>query len=347
MFLVATMRDVIGWDIGGAHVKAARSRDGRLVAVMQRACAPHAGLSSLEEAVRAICEEFCPAARHHVTMTAELSDAFEDRARGVSIIAAIMAHELGPATFFYAGARGLVARTDVATHVFDVASANWRASAELVARSCREALFIDIGSTTTDLIPVRNHEIIARGATDAERLAQGELAYAGFSRGAPQSYAHQAPIGGRWTPLVNEAFASMADVRRVLGDLAEGDSRADLAPTADGRPKSRQAAQARLARLAGRDAADLGETDLRAFADYLAREQLRAIEDQIALLVSRDGLAPEAVFVVAGVGRALASRLAQAQGRLLRDFAEFIPATETLRAAAGDCAPAVALSLLE
>ncbi len=339
------MSDVIGWDIGGAHVKAARSRAGRLVAVTQRACAPHAGLSSLEAAIREICVELGSVARHHVTMTAELSDAFEDRARGVISIAAIMAHELGPQTFFYAGAQGLVARADVSSQAIAIASANWRVSAERVAQSCRDALFIDIGSTTTDLIPIRNHKIVALGATDAERLAQGELAYAGFSRGAPQAYAAQAPIGGRWAPLVNEAFASMADVRRALGELPEGDSRADLAPTADGRPKTQQAALARLARLAGCDAADFGEQQLRAFADYLARAQLRMIEDQIALLASRDGFAPDAVFVGAGVGRALVARLAR--GRDYHDFADFVPASETLRAAAADCAPAVALALLD
>lgn len=340
------MQDVIGWDIGGAHVKAARAHEGRIVAVTQRACAPHAGLASLEAAVRATSAELGPAARHHVTMTAELSDAFEDRARGVVSIAAIMTHELGSETFFYAGARGLVVRADVAQTAIAIASANWRASAELAARSCRDALFIDIGSTTTDLIPIRDHAIVARGATDAERLAQGELAYAGFSRGAPQAYARQAPIGGRWTPLVNEAFASMADVRRALGELSDGDSRADLAPTADGRPKTPSAAQARLARLAGCDAADLGEQQLRAFADYLARAQLRAIENQIALLASRDAFTPDAAFVAAGVGRGLVARLAQAQGRVVHDFADFIPASEALRAAAADCAPAVALALL-
>ena len=341
------MRDVIGWDIGGAHVKAARSREGRLVAVVQRACAPHEGLSSLEEAVRAICAELGPAARHHVTMTAELSDAFEDRARGVASIAAIMAYELGPETFFYAGAQGLVAKADIANYIPEIASANWRVSAELVACACSDALFIDIGSTTTDLIPISGHSVVALGATDAERLALGELAYAGFSRGAPQAYARQAPIKGRWTPLVNEAFASMADVRRVLGELTEGDSRADLAPTADGRPKSQKAAQTRLARLVGCDAADLGERQVVGFADYLARAQLREIEDQIAVLASREGFAQEAIFVGAGVGRGLVARLAQARGRPLRDFSEFVAAPENLREAIADCAPAVALALLE
>lgn len=341
------MDSVIGWDIGGAHVKAALARDGRLAAVAQRACAPHAGLANLEQAIRDTLAELGPAARHRVTMTAELSDAFEDRARGVISIGAIFAREIGKADVrFYAGAQGFVARGELPRAAEAVASANWRVSAELAAQHCAEALFIDIGSTTTDLIPIRNGRVSALGATDAERLAFGELAYAGFSRGAPQAYASRAPVGGRWTPLVNEAFASMADVRRVLGDLPEGECGADLSPTADGRPKTIAASGARLARIAGRDAAQLSDSQLCAFADHLARAQLRAIEDQIALLLSRDALAPDAPFVGAGVGRALVARLAQAQGRAGRDFAGFIAAPEHLRAAASDCAPAAALALI-
>lgn len=342
------MTAIIGWDIGGAHVKAARAENGRLVAVTQRACAPHLGLAHLEAPIRETLAELGPAARHRVTMTAELSDAFEDRTRGVVSVAAIAAREIGADDIlFYAGARGFVARTDVAGAAEAIASANWRASAELVAQHRRDALFIDLGSTTTDLVPIREGRVSARGATDAERLACGELAYAGFSRGAPQAYARLAPVGGQWTPLVNEAFASMADVRRALGDLCEGESAADLSPTADGRPKTIAASRARLARLVGRDGSQLSNHEAHALAAYFARAQMRLIEDQIALLASRGAVPPDAPFIGAGVGRILVRRLATSQGRAYRDFAECVAAPEELRAAAANCAPATALALLE
>ena len=287
------------------------------------------------------------AARHRVTMTAELSDAFENRARGVLSIAAICAREIGAGDLaFYAGAQGLVARDAISAVAEQVASMNWRISAEFAAQHAAQALFIDIGSTTSDIIPIRNGAVAARGATDAARLASGELAYAGFSRGAPQAYAARAPIDGRWTPLVNEAFAAMADVRRLTGDLPEGDSRADLSPTADGRPRTRVASAARLARLVGLDAEQLSAAQIDAFAQYLAQAQLRVIEDQIALALSYAPLAPDAPFIGAGVGRALVARLAQAQGRAYRDFASLVAAPDALQMAAADCAPAAALALL-
>ena len=214
---------VIGWDIGGAHVKAARAEDGQLTAVVQIACAPHHGLASFEQAIREARARLGTAERHRVTMTAELSDAFENRARGVVTVATIAAREIGADDIlFYAGARGFVARAEAGDAAMAIASANWRATAELAAQHCAEALFVDMGSTTTDLIPIRAGRVAAIGENDAERLACGELAYAGFSRGAPQAHASRAPVDGRWTPLVDEAFATMADVRRMLGDLPRG-----------------------------------------------------------------------------------------------------------------------------
>lgn len=343
------MTSVIGWDIGGANLKAARAEGGKIVAVTQLVCSPHDGLANLERAIREASARLGSAERHGVTMTAELSDAFENRTRGVVSIAAIFAREIGAADIaFYAGARGFVSRAEVAETAAAIASANWRASAELAARHCADALLIDMGSTTTDLVPIRAGVVAARGASDSERLAFGELAYAGFTRGSPLAYAALAPLAGRWTPLVNEAFANMADLRRVLGDLPQGDSPdgADPTPTADGRPKTIEASQARIARLAGRDRAELSEGQWRDFAAFLARTQLRVIEDQIAMLVSTEALARDAPIVGAGVGRAILARLALTQERAYRDFDEFIDAPLRIRRAAGDCAPAAAIALL-
>jgi probable H4MPT-linked C1 transfer pathway protein len=338
------MTSVIGWDIGGAHLKAARAENGTIVEAIQLVCTPHCGLGHLEQAIEQAAARLGPADRHGVTMTAELSDAFETRAQGVTSVAAICANRIKSADIlFYAGAQGFVPRSGVAEAASAIASANWRASAALVAGRCADALFIDMGSTTTDLIPIRAGSVATLGATDAERLAFGELVYAGFTRGAPAAGLSVAPIDGRWTQLVNENFATMADVRRILGDLPEA---ADMAPTADGRGKTVEASMARLARLAGRDAADGGPQQWRDFADYFARAQLRLIEDQIALLKSRGAFTPDAPFIGAGVGRALVERLARTQRRAYRDFDEFVDATPQAKSAASDCAPAAAVALL-
>ncbi len=338
------MTSVIGWDIGGAHLKAARAEHGRIVAAVQLACTPHHGLAHLEQAIAQASERLGPAQRHGVTMTAELSDAFETRASGVAVIAAIFVQKIrSEAILFYAGEKGFVPYSAIRDHALAVASANWRAGAELVARRLDAALFIDMGSTTTDLVPIADGAVTALGGGDFERLANGELAYAGLVRGHPLAGLSRAPVKGRWTLLLQENFASMADVHRVLGDLPEG---ADLMPTADGRAKTVDASIARLARLAGLDAADAGFEQWRSFAAFLARAQMRLIEDQIALLQSRGAIACDAPIVGAGVGRALIARLARAEERPYRDFAEFLDAAPDAARVASDCAPAAAMALL-
>ena len=335
---------VVGWDIGGAHLKAARSENGRIVAVTQRACAPHSGLSSVEQAIREAAAIVGPAKRHAVTMTAELSDGFEDRTRGVVSVAAIFAREIEALEIlFYAGVSGFVAKGEVARNTREIASANWRASAALVARGGGDALFLDMGSTTTDIVPIRAGAIAALGRDDASRLAQGELAYTGLLRGNPTAGIEFAPVDGCWTALVDERFATMADVHRILRNIP---SSADLGPTADGRERTREASRARLARLVGRDVKDAAPEQWDALAAFFASEQMRRIENQIALLASRSAFAVNAPIVGAGVGRGVIARWARQTGREFLDFERFIPVSPETKAAAADCAPACAVALL-
>lgn len=337
------MASVIGWDIGGANLKAARAQDGVIVAVAQRPCAPHLGVARIETALREALALLGPADVHAVTMTAELSDAFADRARGVAQVSAICANELGPSNLiFYAGARGFVGKALVAEIASAIASANWRASAELVARACAEALFVDMGSTTTDIIPIQNYAVAAQGKDDASRLAMGELVYTGLLRSHPAAGLALAPVGGRWSPVVDEQFATMADVHRLLKNIPMG---ADTAPTVDGRPRTFEASRTRLARLVGCDAEDYSPETWDELAAFFARAQLRRIEDQLALIVSRTPSMAQAKLVGAGVGRGVIAAWARREGRDFVDFREFLAAASNI-ANAADCAPACAIALM-
>ncbi len=375
------MSAILGWDIGGAHVKAARVEDGVVVAAAQIPCAPHQGLAELEAVLRSMRDRMGPVERHAVTMTAELSDAFADRRRGVVSIAAIFAHELSPDALFYAGAQGFVRKADVADAALAIASANWRAPAELLARRIDHAalerdrsngndvigskslerashekpvstfshraqgaaLLIDMGSTTTDLTLVRGGVVAAKGDDDASRLARGELVYTGLLRGDPTAGLTLAPVDGRWTALVDERFATMADVRRLTGDLT---AEMDALPTADGRSRSPGDTRARLARLVGRDAESGTAQQWDALAQFFARAQMRRIEDAIALLASREPAALRAPIVGAGIGRGVIAAFAKREGRGYRDFSEFLPVAPEAASIAADCAPACAVALL-
>ena len=200
-----------------------------------------------------------------------------------------------------------------------------------------------MGSTTTDIVPVADGAIAARGYTDAERLAAGELVYTGLVRGFVMATAGRAPFAGAWTPLVNENFANMADVHRILGSLPDG---ADQMSTADGRDKTVASSRARLARMVGRDAADADAAAWEGLAAWFAEAQMRAIIDGAMLVRSAVPLAHDAPVVGAGIGSGIARAVARRLGRPFIAFETLLDAVPHAREAASLCAPAAALALL-
>ena len=343
--MMGTMGSAIGWDVGGAHLKAARAEGGVVVDVVQLPSPLWLGLDRLTEALEAALGRLGPAERHVVTMTAELADVFPDRATGVARIAAVMAERLRHVAV-YAGRAGLIEPGAAAEHAEDVASANWHASAGLAARFVPDGLFVDIGSTTTDIVPIRDGRVVAAGYSDAERLATEELVYTGLTRTALMAVADRVPVDGAWVGVAAEYFATMADVYRVLGEL---DETADQMATADGREKTVEASRARLARMVGRDARGLDPAGWRGVAAWFAEAQMRRIMDGAALVLSRACLPDGAPVVATGAGVRLVERLAERLGRPCVAFATLIQATlrdESLRDATATCAPAVAMALI-
>ena len=334
------MSVVIGWDIGGAHLKAVRVRDGRANAAIQAATPLWLGLDSLKAAFDRLQSELGGADRHAITMTGELCDAFPSRREGVAGLSAIAARHLDPnVSSLYAGRAGFVPLAEASSHADDIASANWHASAALVGLKLQDALFIDIGSTTADLIPVVAGKVAAVGYGDAERLAAGELVYTGMTRSFVMALASRAPFRGAWTPLMNEYFASSADVHRVLGALPDG---ADKMPTADGREKTVEASRARLARMIGREAHEAGPREWEQIAAWFAEAQIRAIVDAASLRLSRCDLPAASPVVAAGVGEGVAAEVARRLRKECIGFSSLIDAP----AEASHCAPAAAVALL-
>jgi probable H4MPT-linked C1 transfer pathway protein len=332
---------IIGWDIGGAHLKAALVEDGRVVDVVQLATPTWQGLDTIGRAIDAARQRLGPVDLHAATMTAELSDAYPNRAEGVAGVAGMLRAAFAPEPLrIYGGRAEFLAAEAAASHAVDVASANWHASAALVGRALPDALFVDMGSTTTDVIPVHRGAVAARGYTDAERLASGELVYTGVVRSYVMALAARAPFAGAWTPLANEYFATAADVHRILGVLPDG---ADVMATADNRGKSVAESVARLARMIGRDASDGSAAEWCALAGFFAEAQLRQVEDAARLLRSRGAITAGAPLVGAGVGTFVLRRLAVRMELPYVDFSELVPGTS---AWVGACAPAVAVALL-
>ena len=136
----------------------------------------------------------------------------------------------------------------------EVAAANWLASALAVAAVHPDALMIDVGSTTVDVIPIAAGRVVAAGRTDLDRLLAGELVYTGALRTNLAAIAPRVPVRGGSCPVASELFAISADVHLILGHLAPA---AYTCATPDGRPATVEFARERVARLVCADAEQL------------------------------------------------------------------------------------------
>jgi len=336
-----------GWDVGGAHLKAARvGPEGRLLGVVQVHCPLWRGPEQLDRALDAAAARLGGLEGvHAVTMTGELADCFAGRADGVRGIVARMCERLKaqPEPRFFAVPGQLLTPAEACARPLQVASANWCASASLVARHLPDAVLMDVGSTTTDIVGIRRSAVEARGWTDAERLRSGELHYGGVVRTPVAAVADSAPFAGEWQGLAAEHFANMADVYRLAGALPAD---ADLGETADRAGKTEHDSARRLARMLGRDLESAELEPWRGVAGFLARTQRTALLRNLERLLSRDSRYRRAPLVGAGAGRFLVRELATQLGQEYVEFSALVDAAPGLDEPAAVCAPAAALAYL-
>lgn len=295
------MTALLGLDIGGANLKAADG-DGR-AATLPFPLWKHP--DRLADALRTLLGRFPPADALAVTMTGELCDCFPEKRQGV-------AHLLGAAEQVAAGRPAYVWTNDgrfadlaAARQIpLKAAAANWLAVATFAGRWAPSgpALLIDIGSTTADVIPLLDGRPVPRGRTDPQRLHSGELVYTGVRR---------TPLCALLTGSAAEWFATTLDAYLLLGDIPEDPDDRD---TADGRPATVAAAEARLARMLCADLETSTPRERRAVAERASRRQEAMLRRAVGRVAGRLPGPPRA-FVLSGSGEFLARRAIPGDGR--------------------------------
>ncbi|MGA2551185.1 MAG: hydantoinase/oxoprolinase family protein [Burkholderiaceae bacterium] len=336
---------VIGWDLGGAHLKAARLEPrGRVTMALQLPCPLWQGIPHLDDAIEKARKALdFNGAWHAVTMTGELADIFSSRTVGVRTLVDRFCQAASPTTtWVYAGPRGFIRPAQVEGFEEAIASANWRASAEWLALRLSDGLFVDVGSTTTDLVPLRSG-VAARGTSDRERMALEELVYTGVVRTPVMAVSARVPWEGQSIAVASEIFATMADVYRLTAQLPEG---VDVMATADGLGKSVQESAVRLARMFGADFEPDQMEQVQQCAAAIASTQLARIEVSARLVLSRVPLPADAPVVGAGIGRFVAAQLARRLNRPFLDFADLVDASDSVATWSAHGAPSVAVGLL-
>ncbi|MCL4436240.1 MAG: H4MPT-linked C1 transfer pathway protein [Thaumarchaeota archaeon] len=236
-----------------------------------------------------------------VTMTAELSDVFESKREGVEYTLQCVRqiyNGIDPILVVdYNGELGTIKAAQ--QNPLRYSSANWAATAKVLSGIFADCLLIDIGSTTTDIIPILNHRIATEGRTDMDRLATGELVYTGALRSDIQSITHVLPVNGRETEVAAERFALSGDVHLILGNIAPEEYSTE---TADGRDTSRQRCFARLARTVCAEPEMIGETGLIKMVSYIYDKQVDKIHKRLTNVLRRLNITPREDMPVVTTG---------------------------------------------
>lgn len=332
----------MGWlafDIGGANIKSADGVDfaeSRTFAMWRRP-------QLLIDTLRAMIAEAPPSDHLAVTMTGELADCFATKTEGVLfILAAVEKAADRRHTRVYCGDGTLRSIEAARKSPLAAAAANWHVLGRFAGRFARQgpAMLIDIGTTTTDLVPLVDGVVAADGVgrTDTERLMAGEMVYTGVERSPVCAVVSTLPYRGKQCPVAQELFATTWDAYLTLGELPEE----PLAThTADGRPATKAAALDRLARSICADRGTFDDSDARVAAEAIVQAQTAKIGLALAHRASRMA-APPATVILSGLGEFLARRVVQRA-----KFApQIVSLGEELGPALSIAAPAHALAVI-
>jgi len=248
----------IGIDVGGANIKYADSRGefGMIYLPIWK------NLDMLEEKLEEIGRKTKPDVVG-VVLTAELSDVFKSKAEGVRFIEKAV-KRVFENTYFMNLDGELKREIDTPEKFF---ANNWIASVRFLLKDHSDFIFVDMGSTTTDIIPVKDCRILA-SKTDFERLKRRELLYFGLLR-TPAFFLLKDNCS-------SEFFSITADAMLIDGIIREEDY---ICETPDGRGKSLEECMQRLARQYCSDLSEVGAEFVRKKAGEIKQEMVERISE--------------------------------------------------------------------
>ncbi len=334
------MRFILGLDVGGANIKGCNLQiDGDHINIAKGKSVYHEIWrdthnlkdvllrlgNSLKETKN---QEFDAIA---LTMTAELCDSFESKAQGVLTIVQTVEEifENTPLNI-WTTQEVFSSPPEIRKNPLQAAAANWLASASALANSSslddNPVIFVDMGSTTTDILPLTAGKVLSRGRTDTERLLTGELLYTGVLRTAVHSIVDEVVLDGFRCRVANEYFASSADVYRLLGWITETDYNI---PTPDGKSRDLNGCAKRLARVVAAEPEELGMDNIYLMARYIMEKQIQQVMDNILQVVSSREIVLPKKLITTGQGSFILKEIARRLGWNVSPWWKMLPGAKS------------------
>ena len=299
---------IAGFDIGGANTDLAviDFEDGEIKNMeVDFAYLPMwSNNDDLSHVLVELIENICPVSEIDavgISMTAELVDAYDTKKDGVLDIVK-KCEETFTCPIAYVGVDGMISKSEIEKDPLKAAAANWIATAQIATLISDNCIFIDTGSTTTDIIPIKEGSECAIGKSDFDRSATGELVYTGTLRTNLASFLDKIELNGKEYRVASELFAQTADVYMVLDLITEDDYICD---TFDGEGKSKIDCARRIARVVCADLEMLSMDDIVAMSEVIHQKQIAQIADGLKQVVETQGLD---LIVTTGLGKDILDR---------------------------------------
>jgi probable H4MPT-linked C1 transfer pathway protein len=229
-------------------------------------------------------------------MTAELVDAYDTKKDGVLDVVA-KCEETFSCPTAYVGIDGMMSKDEIQESPLKAAAANWIATAQIATLISDNCIFIDTGSTTTDIIPIKDGRECAIGKSDFDRSATGELVYTGTLRTNLASFLDKVELNGKTYRVASELFAQTADIYTVLDLITEEDYVCD---TFDGEGKSKVDCAKRIARVVCADLEMLSMDEIVEMSEFIHQKQIEQIADGLKQVVNTQNLD---LIVTTGLGK--------------------------------------------
>ena len=294
---------VAGFDIGGANTDLAiiDFEDGEIknIEVDFEYLPMWSNNDDLSQVLIELIENICPVCEIDavgISMTAELVDAYDTKKEGVLDVVK-KCEDTFSCPVAYVGVDGMMSKAETEESPLKAAAANWIATAQIATLISDNCIFIDTGSTTTDIIPIKDGNECAIGKSDFDRSATGELVYTGTLRTNLASFLDKVELNGKEYRVASELFAQTADVYMVLGLITEDDYVCD---TFDGEGKSKLDCARRIARVVCADLEMLSMDDIVEMSEYIHQKQVEQIADGLKQVVETQNLD---LIVTTGLGK--------------------------------------------
>ena len=239
-----------------------------------------------------------------ITITAELSDAFQTKKDGIHIILDALEKIFKKQKMAFISINNeFLSFIDAKNNHKEISAANWVSTALFLGKYLSKCILIDAGSTTIDIIPILDSIPVSKGKDDLNRLLNHELIYTGGLRATIPSITHFIPYKNNMIRISFEKFALISDVYRILGYITEEEY---INETADNRSKSIENCYARLARIICTDLSEISIEELDQIAKFIYEKHLELISEDLQhfiknLIISHPEYSDNLKFVITGL----------------------------------------------